>query len=131
MTILTATEIRDRAPFLEPGVTDTRIERAVAEFTEVAEGYRGCRFGTNSDPDDDTEFWVPIGEVLRSACAEYVSAVVTARQSGTSRDIVAQTIDGSWTRYSTPDMSAGRPTGWTEVDRLLNSLADYRIPGFA
>lgn len=131
MPVLTPADVRDRAPFLGPEVTDARIERAVAEFTELAEGYRGCRFGINPDPDDRSRIWVPVGELLRSACAEYVAAVSTSRGSKTSRDVIAQSIDGSWTRYSTPDMSAGRPTGWTEVDRLLNSLGDYRIPGIA
>lgn len=127
--ILTPAEFRTRTLLLGLDASDDRIEQVIAEFAEVAESYRGCRFGVNPVPDDDTQVWVPVGEVLRSACTEYVAAVLTSRRSGTSRDVVAQSIDGSWTRYSTPDMAAGRPTGWTEVDRLLNTLADYRLPG--
>lgn len=128
--ILTAAQVKDRCSFL-PDITDAQINTVVVEFTEAAEYYRGCRFGINPDPDDTSSFWVAHSEILRAACAEYVSVVSTSRSSGTSRDVVAQSIDGSWTRYSTPDMAAGRPTGWTEVDRLLNSLADYRVPGIA
>lgn len=66
--------------------------------------------------------------VLLDATVEYLSAVLTAKTSGTSRDVIAQSYDGSWTRFSTPDWEAGRPTGWTEPDRLLRSLTDERVP---
>jgi hypothetical protein len=65
------------------------------------------------------------------ACAEYVRAVALAERSGTSRDVIAQSFDGGFTRYSTPDWSRGRPTGFLEVDRLLDTLPDYRVPGVA
>lgn len=65
------------------------------------------------------------------ACAEYVRAVALAERSGTSRDVIAQSFDGGMTRYSTPDWSRGRPTGFLEVDRLLDGLPDYRVPGVA
>jgi hypothetical protein len=68
---------------------------------------------------------------LTRAVVQYVCAVFRADESGTGRDVIAQTFDGGITRYSTPDMSMGRPTGWLEVDRLLNSLDDYRMPGIA
>ena len=67
----------------------------------------------------------------KRACAEYVRAVALAERSGTSRDVIAQSFDGGMTRYSTPNWSAGRPTGFLEVDRLLESLPDYRVPGVA
>jgi hypothetical protein len=69
--------------------------------------------------------------VVVRACAEYVRAVAQAERSGTSRDVIAQSFDGGFTRYSTPDWGNGRPTGFLEVDRLLNSLPDFRVPGIA
>lgn len=70
-------------------------------------------------------------ETLLRACAEYCRAVAFADRSGQSRDVIAQSFDGSVTRYSTPDWNRGRPTGYLEVDRLLNSLTDYVAPGIA
>jgi hypothetical protein len=67
--------------------------------------------------------------VAARACAEYVRAVALAERSGTSRDVIAQSFDGGFTRYSTPDWNRGRPTGFLEVDRLLDTLPDYRVPG--
>lgn len=67
----------------------------------------------------------PDATILR-ACTEYVRACAVSDRSGTSRDIIAQSFDGGFTRYSTPDWDAGRPTGWLEVDRLLNTVADMR-----
>lgn len=70
-------------------------------------------------------------ETLLRACAEYVRSVAFSARSGQSRDVIAQSMDGSYTRYSTPDWSRGRPTGYLEVDRLLNSLTSYLTPGVA
>lgn len=69
-----------------------------------------------------------VPEMLKRACALYVQRVAEAEKSGQGRDLIAQGIDGGTTRYSTPDKAAGRPTGWLEVDRLLNVLRP-RIPG--
>jgi hypothetical protein len=66
---------------------------------------------------------------LKRACALYVASVAVAEQSGTSRDIITQGIDGGTTRYSTPNFDEGRPTGWLEVDRLINAEAGFDIPG--
>jgi hypothetical protein len=63
--------------------------------------------------------------VLR-ACRQYVRSCALADLSGMPRDVIGQSIDGGYTRYSTPDKAAGRPTGYLEVDRLLNSLPDLR-----
>lgn len=63
----------------------------------------------------------PTNTLLR-ACALYVQRVAEADKSGQGRDLIAQGIDGGTTRYSTPDKTAGRPTGWLEVDRLLNAV---------
>lgn len=69
--------------------------------------------------------------VLLRACREYVRSCALSDQSKVPRDVIAQSFgDGGYTRYSTPDWDAGRPTGYLEVDRLLNSLDDFRF-GFA
>ncbi len=70
-------------------------------------------------------------EPLLRACAEYCRSVAFADRSGQSRDVIAQSFDGSMTRYSTPDWNRGRPTGFLEVDRLLNSFREYIAPGLA
>jgi hypothetical protein len=70
-------------------------------------------------------------EVLLRSCSEYVRSVAFADRSGQSRDVIAQSLDGSFTRYSTPNYSQGRPTGFLEVDRLLNSLPMFRPAGVA
>jgi len=70
-------------------------------------------------------------EPLLRACAEYCRSVAFSDRSGQGRDVIAQSMDGSFTRYSTPDWNRGRPTGYLEVDRLLNSVADFRVPGVA
>ena len=65
-----------------------------------------------------------------AGAVEYAARSLAADNSGTSRDVRSQAFDGGTTNYITPDWSRGRPTGWTEVDRLLNSCDDYRT-GFA
>lgn len=129
---LSADELRERAQRLASEPDDV-LERAVAEFETIAEGYRGCAFiDRGQDPDSyPGVLYEAPPEVIVRACVEYVHHVVSQQTSGTSRDVIAQSMDGSWTRYSTPDWPAGRPTGWTEVDRLLNSMPDYRVPGIA
>lgn len=71
----------------------------------------------------------PPATLLR-ACREYVRSCALADRSNVPRDVIGQTFDGGYTRYSTPDKDAGRPTGYLDVDRLLNSLDDFRF-GFA
>ena len=79
----------------------------------------GIRHGATSTP-----------AALLDACTEYVLCVARNRASGVSRNTLSEATDAGTTRYSTPDWSAGRPTGWLEVDRLLNTLPDYRISIF-
>jgi hypothetical protein len=71
------------------------------------------------------------GSVLLRACREYVRVVALADRSSVPRDIISTSADGLSTRYSTPDWGAGRPTGYIEIDRLLNTLPDYRTPAIA
>jgi hypothetical protein len=68
----------------------------------------------------------PSPQLLR-ATAEYVRACALADRSGNSRDVISQSFDGGVTRFSTPSWEMGRPTGYLEVDRILNSLPDYRL----
>lgn len=59
---------------------------------------------------------------------EYVNRTLRAQDMGTGRDVLSEGFDGGATRYVTPDWNKGRPTGWLEVDRLLNSQPDRRRP---
>jgi hypothetical protein len=65
--------------------------------------------------------------LLLDACTEYVLCTLQARSSGVSRNTLSIATEAGTTRYSTPDWHAGRPTGWLDVDRLLNSLPDERV----
>lgn len=65
-------------------------------------------------------------QTIIDACRQYVRASALAGRSGVPRDVIGQSIDGVSTRFSTPDKDAGRPTGYLDVDRLLNSLDDHR-----
>lgn len=71
----------------------------------------------------------PTPVVLLDAATEYVNSVVKSRESGVSRNTLSIATDAGTTRYSTPDWSAGRFTGFLEVDRLINSAPDFRVPG--
>lgn len=69
-------------------------------------------------------------ENLLNACKQYVRSCAKRDESGVARDTLSiATGDGGTIRYSTPDPAAGRPTGYLDVDRLLNLLPDYRHPG--
>lgn len=63
---------------------------------------------------------------LVRACKRYVVNEASSDVSGTSRNIIGQSVDGSYIRYSTPDWSAGRPTGWLDVDNILNGMRGDR-----
>lgn len=67
---------------------------------------------------------------LVKACWLYVACTLQQELSGTSRDVISQAFDGATTRYSTPNKAEGRPTGWLDVDRLLNNMPT-RVSGFA
>jgi hypothetical protein len=116
-------------------VTNDEIAELVTEFEEIAEQYRGVAFTDRTEGDEDPPWPGVVFEtppqVAKKACVEYVWLSVQAARSGTSRDVIAQTVEGNFTRYGTPSWPDGRPTGWNEVDRLLNSLPDYRVPGVA
>lgn len=63
--------------------------------------------------------------VLNRACVDWVTSMVRRGDAGTARDIIWQGTDGT-VRYSTPDASAGRPTGLMDVDAVLSALPDHR-----
>lgn len=67
---------------------------------------------------------------IERACVQYVRAAALRDLSDASRDVISQGYDGGQTRYSTPDWAAGRPTGYLEVDRALNSFG-RALPGIA
>lgn len=74
-------------------------------------------------------FDAPPPTLLR-ACRQYVRAVALRDQQAVERDVVAQGFEGGgYTRYATP--GPNNPTGFIEVDRLLNSLPDYRVGAVA
>lgn len=72
----------------------------------------------------------PLGAGVIAACVEYVKSVAASRPQRSGREVIATGADGNWTRFSAPDAARGRPTGWVEVDRLLNNLPDHRTPVF-
>lgn len=115
--------------FTVDGVAGTLSEL----ITEKATGliYGPAWYGANVVTVTYTYGLATTPEPMLRACAEYCRAVAFADRSGQSRDVIAQSFDGSMTRYSTPDWNRGRPTGFLEVDRLLNSLSEYVAPGIA
>lgn len=68
-----------------------------------------------------------VDPVLARACREYVRASAVATRSNVPRDVISQSVEGLTTRFSTPNKEQGRPTGYIDVDRLLNTLPDRRI----
>lgn len=72
-----------------------------------------------------------VPEVLNRAGRLHVRSTLLLEQSGLSRDVVATADQGFVTRMSTPDIERGRPTGFLEVDRLLNQIRDRRGEGIA
>lgn len=77
-------------------------------------------------------FEEPPPAILR-ACREYVRAVALETIGNGPRNTISYTDPDSGFSYreSTPDWEAGRPTGYIAVDRALNSVPDYRVPGVA
>lgn len=67
---------------------------------------------------------------IERACVQYVRSSALRDNSSASRDVISQGFEGGSTRYSTPDWAAGRPTGYIEVDSLLNAHG-RALPGVA
>lgn len=68
---------------------------------------------------------------VRRACALYVWHEATADATPDQGNMLSIATDVGVERRATPDWAAGRPTGWMDVDRILNALDDYRTPGLA
>lgn len=66
-------------------------------------------------------------DTLVEATLEYVRSRALQGRSGVPRDVISQNVEGLTTRFSTPDKAAGRPTGYLDVDRMLNALPAGRI----
>ena len=64
---------------------------------------------------------------LLRACREYVRSVALADRSNVGRDVIRQSAGEMTTQYSTPDPDRGRPTGFLEVDRLINLQPNHRL----
>lgn len=72
----------------------------------------------------------PGAALLLEACRQYVRSKAVLDRSKVGRDAISLAgPDGGTTRYSTPDVAAGRPTGYLVVDEYLNALPDHRIVG--
>ncbi len=67
---------------------------------------------------------------IRRACVQYVRAAALRDDSSAERDVISQGFEGGSTRYSTPDWEAGRPTGYIDIDRILNGYG-RALPGIA
>ncbi len=108
---------------LTPSSLDLNLADGVVDL-------RGCYTGTATTVYAHGLATASMPKALLRACREYVRACALADQSNVPRDVIYQSYDGMTTRYSTPDPAKGRPTGFMEVDRLLNSLPQAkRIPG--
>jgi hypothetical protein len=69
--------------------------------------------------------------LIWEADIEYVRAASMRTKSNVPRDLPNQPMNGGTTTYAMPNWAEGAPTGYTEVDRLLNSVTDRRLPGIA
>ena len=111
---LSASAAIARDPRLARWSTDpTAIDQEILALVEIAERYRGEAW--------DADHLDEVPSVLVSAACEYAVCVLTSRASGASRNTLAEDTETGTTRFSTPDWHAGRPTGFLEVDRLLNT----------
>lgn len=63
---------------------------------------------------------------LIQACKRFVANEASSDATGKSRNVISEAVDGSYIRYGTPDWSAGRPTGWMNVDVVLDGLRNSR-----
>lgn len=64
--------------------------------------------------------------IIEAAC-QYALASLRSRNSGVSREMASQQVDGGWVQFRTPNWAEGRPTGWTEPDRLLNEFRHEKM----
>lgn len=111
-------------------VSSIEVEGVAVTGYTFSDGY-GIDFGTRRTGTLEVTYThgmtTPPAAIL-NACREYVRSSILAARSSVPRDVISQSGDGFTTRYSTPSWSQRKPTGWTEVDRLLNSVQQYRRP---
>lgn len=116
--------------FLITAVESLEIEDVALTTHTFADGY-GIDFGSyrrGTMVITYTHGMTEPPKAILRACYEYVRACAMADNSSVPRDVISQSGDGFTTRYSTPDWAKRRPTGYIEVDRLLNSVTQYRRP---
>lgn len=101
---------------VDPIDADLEAEVGRARMPYVGSLTVSRRHGMLSPPDE-----------LLDATTEYVLAMSRYRASGVSRDTISTVSEAGTTRNTMPDWWKGRPTGFTEVDRLLNTLSDLRV----
>ena len=73
---------------------------------------------------------------LKRACRLWVRREALADRTPRGDNLVTQFVEdaagGTFVgREATANWDAGRPTGWLDVDRILNQLPNRRIPGIA
>lgn len=105
-------------------------------FVNIDSYLAGIAYSTLGAGYDVTVVWehgqdTGVPETLRRATVQHVRSTLLNESSGLSRDVIATAEQGFVTRYSTPSWKDGRPTGFTEVDRLLNQIPDRRPAGIA
>lgn len=65
-------------------------------------------------------------ETLLQACAMFVERSCVADKTGQTRDALKFNPETGTVQYSTANEAQGRPTGFYDVDALLNSMRDER-----
>lgn len=134
--VLPRPKVRSVTSFTVAGIALDSTTYALHKHRGVIEGTPGIgipvsSFGATVEITYAHGYDSPPPTVLR-ACREYVRACALSDRTSIGRDVVTQADGaGGYTRFSTPDKAAGRPTGWLEVDRLLNSAPDFSHPGVA
>ncbi len=103
-------------------VIDDDLYEIQRGFVRIKGGSWWGRYGCDLEVVYEHGFAGPEG--LKDACALYVSKHAGLDKGGASRDMSAE---GEFRSYIQPDMNAGRPTGWIDVDVELNTLTDYRM----
>lgn len=107
-------------------VADTDTYRLTADGRLVVDGSLVAFTGTELVVVYEHGYSSPSPALLR-ACREYVRTVALADRSNVGRDVIRQSGSDMTIQYSTPDPAAGRPTGFLEVDRIINLQPNYRL----
>lgn len=104
-------------------LADVTVDKAIGSLSRLA-GWRGTSVAisyVHGIP-------APPAAILR-ACRLYVwrEALSDANPDASNSYVRSNPDLGVVERQSTADFAAGRPTGWLDVDRLLNGLPDERV----